>query len=109
MDQLATGFESMHNKTITFERLRNNIRQQLHQEDGDSFPYGFRGTSIYDLANTMFSDQNNNASSQCKCSSCEWEGEAVDDQLSIIGYHAYQQPESVTGTLPIWFMPEFLF
>ena len=71
MKLLADGFENMHAKLITFKQLRNNVRRRLYQEDNNSFPYGYWGTSLPDLAKAMFYNPDINLSSYNTCFSCD--------------------------------------
>jgi hypothetical protein len=47
----------------------------------------------------MFCSQNYNASSRNKCSSCGWEDDPVDEQLSILAYRAHHHPDAVADYL----------
>jgi hypothetical protein len=95
MTQLALGFQDVNNGLITFERLRDNIRHQLNQKDSTAFPYGFRGTSVVELAKAIFENSIENASSYHKCSSCNWEDVPINECVSILGYQAHNRPHSV--------------
>ena len=50
MDDLGKGFKDVENGILTIERLQNNIRQDLHHQFPDIFPYGYQGTSVVELA-----------------------------------------------------------
>jgi hypothetical protein len=86
MGILGQGFEDVGNGILTIERIRNNIRQDLHHHFPDIFPYGHRGTSVAELANKMFHNVQVNASSQLQCMNCDLCDDSVDDQLSPVIY-----------------------
>jgi hypothetical protein len=89
----------MEDKKITFERLRNNIRRKLYHENSDSFPYSSRGTSLPDLADSMFYNLDINALSNNVCPSCRWRDDATDSHLPIVAYRVNQRPDSVSDYL----------
>ena len=52
---------------ITFEQMRDNIRQILHHDFPNSFPYGYRGASVTELAHKIFYNKGMNAYTQLDC------------------------------------------
>jgi hypothetical protein len=99
MNLLALGFHNVHDGSISFETLRNDIRHQLHLTDENSFPYGSRGTSLGDLARAIFDNTVENASSYHKCPSCDWQDIPINECLSILAYRAHSRPHSVNDYL----------
>ena len=57
MDDLGKGFKDVENGILTIERLQNNIRQDLHHQFPDIFPYGYQGTSVVELATKIWTDK----------------------------------------------------
>jgi hypothetical protein len=99
MKLLTDGFNAMEETHITFERLRNNIRRKLHNADSNSFPYGTQGTSLPDLAQSIFKNPEINASSYTLCSNCEWTTDTVDINMSAYMCKVNQPPRAVTDQL----------
>jgi hypothetical protein len=86
LQYLSNGFQEMELQNVTFEQLRNDIRQLLHHEFEDIFPYGHRGASVVDLADKVFSNSNVNASTQLECVNCQFVEEPQADSLASIVY-----------------------
>jgi hypothetical protein len=40
LHDLANGFQLISSHNITFEHVRNDVRQSLHNNFGNMFPYG---------------------------------------------------------------------
>jgi len=78
MRVLGEGFENVEEGILTVERLRNNIRRDLHFQFPDSFPYGHQGTSVAELADEMFRNEQTNAFSQLQCMNCDF----LDDTIN---------------------------
>ncbi len=64
----------------------------LHAHDPQAFPWGQVGTSVATLAYTMLRTQNAVASSQLKCTACDYEGPEKDDRLGYAVTATGQQP-----------------
>ena len=84
MNALGDGFASVEEKVLTIEELRNNVRQSLHQDFPNLFPYGHRGASVVELAEKMFHIEVPNATMQLICDTCDFIGEPKDDHLSLV-------------------------
>jgi hypothetical protein len=99
MKLLSDGFNAMEETHMTFERLRNNLRRKLHNEDSNSFPYGTQGTSLPDLALSIFKNPEINASSHNLCSDCDWETDTVNINLCAYVCKAHEQPHAIADYL----------
>jgi len=88
LQYLSNGFQEMELQNVTFEHLRDDVRQLLHHEFEDIFPYGHRGTSVVDLADKVFSNSDVNASTHLECVNCQFFEEPEADSLAsiIFGY-----------------------
>ena len=84
MDVLGKGFQDVKNGILTIERLRNNIRQDLHHQFPHIFPYGHQGTSVVELVTKIFHNEHINASSQLQCKNCDFCDNLIDDRLSPV-------------------------
>jgi hypothetical protein len=84
MRTLGKGFDDVKNGILTIERLRNNIRQDLHHQFPDMFPYGYQGTSVVELVTEMFRTEQTNACSQLQCINCNFCDYLIDDSLSPV-------------------------
>jgi len=84
----TNGFQDMELGNITSEQLRNNVRQSLHHEFENMFPYGHRGTSVVELATKVFSNIAVNTFTQLECVNCQFSVELEPDSLAciIFGY-----------------------
>ena len=54
MKLLCQGLHDVKDENITFEQMRDNICQILHHDFPNSFPYGYKGTSVTELAHKCF-------------------------------------------------------
>src|ERR1700728_1092795 len=88
MQYLSNGLQKMKLHDVTFEQLRNDVRELLHHEFEDMFPYGPRGASMVDLADKVFSNSDSIASTQLECVNCLFSEEPEADSLAsiIFGY-----------------------
>ena len=84
MSNLVQGFTNIDDHVISIERLRNNLRQSLHQDFPDLFPYGHQGASVVELAEKMFHNEVPNTTLQLQCSMCDFFKESTDRHLSLV-------------------------
>ena len=78
------GFKKMQNKQITFEQVRDHLRNIMHQKDPAMFPTGPNGTSVTDLAKEMLKVTQSVSSSQHQCSKCDYAEESIDNRLTYV-------------------------
>jgi hypothetical protein len=76
---LSKGFRHFEAEKMTLEDVRNGIRSLLHAHSPNQFPWGRRNASVGYLALTMLTPENSVASSQIRCTSCDYEEPEVDD------------------------------
>jgi len=88
LHNLANGFQLISSHNITFEHQRNDVRQSLHNNFGNMFPYGSRGTSVIDLAGKVLNNEEINASMQLVCTNCQFIGDVIDDELSSMIFNS---------------------
>ena len=84
MKLLCQGLHDVKSENITFEQMRDNIRQILHHDFPNSFPYGYRGASVTELAHKMFYNEAMNAYTQLDCAECQFRDDATEDRLSPV-------------------------
>jgi hypothetical protein len=53
--------------------MRDNICQILHPDFPNSFPYGYRGASVTELAHKMFYNEAMNVYTQLDCAECQYD------------------------------------
>ena len=78
MTALTKGFKHFENKRMLLEDVRDDIRSLLHAHSPNHFRWGQVGTSVGDLALTMFTPENSVSSSQIRCTNCDYEEPEVD-------------------------------
>jgi hypothetical protein len=92
---LTQCFLDVQNERLSIERLWNNIWHDLHQEFPNLFPYGHQETSVVDLAEKLFYDEQPNASAQLQCVECDFVDNTINYQLlSVI--HDIPQASNTT-------------
>ena len=61
--------------------MRDNICQILHHDFPNSFPYGYRGASVTELAHKMFYNKAMNVYTQLDCAECQFRDDATEDTV----------------------------
>jgi hypothetical protein len=67
---LSEGFKLVLEGHASLEDIRDTLRVQLHELDGNKFPMGQRGASVGDLASIMLQSDRTLTESQIMCSAC---------------------------------------
>ena len=99
LQMLSVNTLQVLNNNVSFETVRNNVRQQLHDKYGpDSFPYGQQGTDLFGLTRAFFRSINSKCTAQYSCQSCHTSSPAPNPPIIM-------QIDSNTTSLSInkWF------
>ena len=82
----------------SFEKVRNNIRQLLHEKNSDAFPYGTRGTSIECILLHILKSTHSVTKCQLICLQCDYQGRVISKNQAPIIYAT----ENATGSTANW-------
>ncbi len=92
-------FQKIYKWSASFETVRDTIRDELHSQSPDQFPYGTRGTSVSALVSTILTPQSSVAFSSLECINCEYSELSVDDRLEFMLYEKGDTPKSTCNWL----------
>ena len=81
---LSNGFSQVRSGQLSFEQLRDFIRDKLYAADPDMFPKGPVGTSVASLASTLFKLNRIVASAQQQCPQCPYAEDLIEDRLEYV-------------------------
>ena len=97
MRVLHSGFKDVTSGAMTFEQCRDRVRDMLHNDDADAFPYGHAGTSAVTLAKYMLECLGNRDGVRMQqCTDCEYNNSQHTTSLLWDMYYRFQ------GTTQQW-------
>jgi len=99
LKSLSACFKKYTNGQASFETVRDTIRDELHSQSPDQFPYGTRGTSVSALVSTILTPQSSVAFSSLECINCEYSELSVNDRLEFVLYEKGDTPKSTCNWL----------
>ena len=99
LKSLSSCFKKYMNGQASFETVRDTIRQELHSQSPDQFPYGTRGTSVSALVSTILAPQSPVAFSTLECTKCEYSELSINDRLEFVLYQKGDTPKSTCNWL----------
>ena len=82
---LCQGLHNVKDENITFKQMQNNICQILHHDFPNSFPYGYEGAGMTELAHKIFYNEAMNTYTQLQCAECQFINDATENrQLPVL-------------------------
>ena len=99
LQSLSACFKQYINGQTSFETARNTIKDGLHSQSPEQFPYGTRGTSVAALTSAILAPNDCVTISSPECTNCEYSEPIMNDRLDFVLYEKEETPKSISQWL----------